>query len=78
MHARLLQSCLTPSDPTDCSPPPLSMGFSSQEDWSGMSCLSPGALPNPGIEPRSPTLQVDSLLLGSPSIGLGLTLMILT
>ena len=29
----------------------LSMGFSSQEYWSGLPCPSPGALPNPGIEP---------------------------
>ena len=28
--------------------------------WSGMSFFSPGDLPNPGIEPRSPTLQADS------------------
>ena len=40
---------------------PLSMGFSRQEYWSGLSFPSPGDLPNPGIEPRSPTLQVDSL-----------------
>ena len=38
----------------------LSMGFSSQEYWSGLPC-PPGDLPNPGIEPRSPTLQADSL-----------------
>jgi len=30
---------------------PLSMGFSRQEYWSGLLCLSPGDLPNPGIEP---------------------------
>ena len=36
------------------------MRFSSQEYWSGLPCL-PGDLPNPGIEPRSPTLQADSL-----------------
>ena len=29
------------------------MGFSGQEYWSGMLCLSPGDLPNPGIEPAS-------------------------
>ena len=40
---------------------PLSMGFSRQEYWSGSSFPSPGNLPNPGIEPRSPALQVDSL-----------------
>ena len=33
---------------------PLSMGFSRQEDWSGLPCPSPGDLPNPGIEPTSP------------------------
>ena len=40
---------------------PPSMGFFRQEHWSGLSFPSPGDLPNPGIEPRSPTLQVDSL-----------------
>ena len=39
-----------------------SMGFSRQEYWSGLPFPSPGGLPNPGIEPRSPTLQADSLL----------------
>ena len=37
-------------------------GFSRQEYWSGLSCPPPEDLPNPGIEPRSPTLQADSLL----------------
>ena len=36
-------------------------GFSRQEYWSGYPFLSPGHLPNPGIEPRSLTLQADSL-----------------
>ena len=40
----------------------LSMGFSRQEYWSGLSFPSPGNLPDPGIEPGSPTLQEDSLL----------------
>ena len=40
---------------------PPSMGFSRQEYWSGLPFLSPGDLPNPGIEPRSPALQADSL-----------------
>ena len=39
---------------------PLSKGFSRQELWSGLPC-PPGDLPNPGIEPRSLTLQADSL-----------------
>ena len=40
---------------------PLSMGFSRQEYWSGLPRPPPGYLPNPGIEPRSSTLQADSL-----------------
>ena len=40
---------------------PLFMEFSRQEYWSGLPCPSPGDLPNPGIEPRSPVLQADSL-----------------
>ena len=39
---------------------PLSMGFSRQEYWSGLPFPSPGDLPNPGIEPRSPALQADA------------------
>ena len=35
---------------------PLSMGFSRQEYWSGLPIPSPGDLPDPGIEPVSPTL----------------------
>ena len=37
------------------------MGFSRQEYWSGLPFLSPGDLPNPGIEPRSPALEADTL-----------------
>ena len=40
---------------------PLSMGFSRQEYWSGLPFPSPGDLPDPGIEPRSPTLEADAL-----------------
>ena len=39
---------------------PLSMGILRQEYWSGWPCPPPGDLPT-GIEPRSPTLQADSL-----------------
>ena len=35
--------------------------FSRQEYWSGLSFPSPGNLPGPEIEPRSPALQADSL-----------------
>ena len=45
---------------------PLSMGFSRQEYWNGLPCLSPGDFPYPGIEPRSPALQADSLLADPP------------
>ena len=45
---------------------PLSMGFSRQEYWSGLSVPSPGDLPNPGIEPESPALQTDALLSEPP------------
>ena len=40
---------------------PPSMEFFRQEYWSGLPFPSPGDLPNPGIEPRSPTLQADAL-----------------
>ena len=40
---------------------PPSMGFSRQEYWSVLPFPSPGDLPDPGIEPRSPLLQVDTL-----------------
>ena len=38
----------------------LSMGFSRQEYWSGLPFPSPGDLPDPGIEPRSPALEADA------------------
>ena len=40
---------------------PPSMGFSRQEYWGGLPFPSPGDLPDPGIEPRSPALQADTL-----------------
>ena len=43
-----------------CQAPP-SVRFSRLEYWSGLPFPSPRDLPNPGIEPRSPTLQADSL-----------------
>ena len=45
---------------------PLSMGFSRQEYCSGLPFPSPGNLPDPGIEPGSPALQVDYLPTESP------------
>ena len=40
---------------------PPSMGFYRQEYWSGLPFPSPGDLPDPGIKPRSPAFQADSL-----------------
>ena len=45
---------------------PLSLGFPKHEGWNGLPFPSPRDLPNPGIEPRSPALQVDSLLTEPP------------
>ena len=42
---------------------PPSMGLSRQEYWSGLACPPPGHLLNLRTKPRSPALQVDSLLL---------------
>ena len=44
----------------------MSMGFSRQEYWSGLPFPSSGDFPDPGIEPRSPALQADSLLSKPP------------
>ena len=46
--------------------PPPSVEFSRQEYWSGLPFPSPGDLPDPGIEPRSPALQADALLSEPP------------
>ena len=40
---------------------PLSMRFSRQEYWTGLPFSSPGDLPDPGIEPKCPTLQAEAL-----------------
>ena len=53
VRAKSLQSRPTLCDPMDHSPPALSSGFSRQEYLSGLLCLPPGDLPNPGIEPTS-------------------------
>jgi len=37
------------------------MEFSRQQYWSGLPFPSPGDLPDPGVKPRSPTLQADAL-----------------
>ena len=57
-------------NPKDCSPPGSSIhGISQARIPSGLPFPSAGDLPDPGIEPQSPTLQADSLpfeLLGNP------------
>ena len=56
------QSSLTLCYLLNCSPSDSSVhGISRQENWSGLPFPSPGYLPNPGIESRSPALQADSL-----------------
>ena len=57
----VVQSCLTLCDPIDYSPPGSSVHGILQESWSGLPFPSPGDLPNPRIEPRSPELQGESL-----------------
>jgi len=47
---------------------PPSMGFSRQEYWSGLLFPSPGDLPDPGIESRSPALWADALTSEPPGI----------
>ena len=55
--AKLCPTLVTPR--TVARQAPLSMGFPRQEYWSGLPFLSPGDLPHPGIEPRSPALQAE-------------------
>ena len=70
MRAQSLQSCPTLCNPMDCGSPGSSVhGILQARILEWVAILSPGDLPNPGIEPTPPALQVDSLLLshqGSP------------
>ena len=62
LEVLVAQLCPTLWDPwTAAHQAPLSMGFSRQGYWSGLPFPSPGDLPDPGIEPRSPTMQADSV-----------------
>ena len=64
VRARSLQSCLALRDLMDCSPAGSSVhGLLQTRTQSGLPFPPPGDPPDPGIEPRSPVLQVDSLLL---------------
>ena len=58
-HSVMFNSFATPW--TVARQAPLSMGFSRQEYWSELPFPSQGDLPDPGIKPASPALQVDSL-----------------
>ena len=64
------QSCLTLCNPMNCSRPGFSvLVFPRQDPGVGCHLPSPGDLPHPGTEPKSPAVQADSLLLshwGSP------------
>ena len=62
------QLCLTLCDPMELQPTRLlcPWGLSRQNYWNGLPCPPPGDLLNPGIEPRSPTLQANSLLTEPP------------
>ena len=70
LHPRSVKvkvKCPTLFDPwTVAHQAPPSMGFFRQEYWSGLPFPSPGDLPDPGIEARSPTLQADALTSAPP------------
>ena len=60
--AALSQSCLTLHDPwTVAHQAPLSLGLSRKKHWNGLPFPSSGYLPDPGVQPGSSALQVDSL-----------------
>ena len=60
MKVLVAQLCPTLCDPWILAPQiPLSMEFSRQEYWTGLTFPSPEDLPDPRIEPGSPALQAD-------------------
>ena len=62
MCALVTQSCLTFCDPMDCSPPDSSVhGILQARILECVAIPFSRDLPDPGIEPRSPILQADSL-----------------
>ena len=58
---KVTQSCLTLCKPMDCIVHGILQARISEQLFPGQPFPSPGDLPNPGIKPRSPTLQADSL-----------------
>ena len=68
MCMSVAQLCPTLCDAMDCSPPGSYVPWTLQArmlEWVE-TCPSPGDLPDPGIEPRSPTWWADSLLFDLP------------
>ena len=61
MSALVTQLCPTLCDPMDCSLPGFSIRGILQARVLEWVAISPGDLPNPGIKPRTPTLQADAL-----------------
>ena len=61
VKTKVAQSCVTLWDPIDCSPPGSSVHGVLEARILEWLFPSPGDLPKPGIEPRSPALQMDSL-----------------
>ena len=67
LRVLVTQSCPTLRHPMDHSPPGSSvLGILQERHWSGLPFSSPGYLPNPGIKPKSPALQTDSLTYETP------------
>ena len=64
LSSEVAQLCPTLCDPMDCGlPGPSIHGIFQVRDWSGVPLLSPGDLPDPGIEPGFPVLRADALTL---------------
>ena len=69
MKMFITELCPTLCSPMVYSPPgPSVHGIFQEILWSGSPFPIPGDLPDPGIEPRSPALQADSLLSEPPGI----------
>ena len=62
VHAQSLQLCPTLCDPMDCNPTDSSVYGILQARTLEWVCISPGDLPNLGIELMSPALQAEALL----------------
>ena len=73
-ESEVAQSCPTLCDPTDCSLPGSSVhGIFQARVLEWVAFPSPGNLPDPGVEPRSPTLQADALTSEPPGLALCIT-----